>query len=270
MVEATLTIAPLLRAHMWRAAARAHRNTPVMLTATTFSQSASGWSSAGWRSPMPAPLTRTSMPPWRLATAAIAASTDASSPTSTACAEAALPSARAAGSAASPSRSRSATAAHAATKVAAVARPIPRAPPVTTATFPSRRNRVSGSSGIATLPRRPLGLLSYYSRIVPGSEKFADLVQGAIRSPRPGYLLVTLPNIWGHQCLRRGAPRFCRWAYHLLPTLPAGLTGEAVSRENPQAESNGHPPEIRQQLTRAMRHFWMGCRGWVGRRGRRG
>src|SRR5262249_13679811 len=143
--------------NMWRAAARAHRNTPVRLTWTTLSQSPSGWSTAGWRSPIPAPATRMSIPPCRAAIALIAASTAASSPTSAASAEAISPSSRAAASAAAASRSTSATAAPARTKISAVARPMPRAPPVTTATLPSRRNGSSARSGIVILPLSSLG-----------------------------------------------------------------------------------------------------------------
>jgi hypothetical protein len=42
MIEARLTMAPPPREIMLRAAIREHKNTPVKLTATTLSQSASG------------------------------------------------------------------------------------------------------------------------------------------------------------------------------------------------------------------------------------
>ena len=83
MIEAVLTIAPPFPAAiMWRAAARAHRKAPVMLTAMTFSQSSSGNSTEALRIAMPALLTRMSSCPAALTIAAKSVSTAASSLTS--------------------------------------------------------------------------------------------------------------------------------------------------------------------------------------------
>jgi hypothetical protein len=68
---------------MWRAASRAHRNTPVMFTATTLFQSASDSSVVGRRSAIPALLKSTSTRPCRFITSSNAAFTCVSSVTST-------------------------------------------------------------------------------------------------------------------------------------------------------------------------------------------
>ena len=89
MIEAVLTIAPPFpRAIMWRAALREQRNTPVMLTAMTFSHSSRGRSTEALRIAMPALLTRISICPASLTIAAKIFSIAASSLTSAACAEA--------------------------------------------------------------------------------------------------------------------------------------------------------------------------------------
>src|SRR3984893_16769543 len=114
---------------------------PVRLTAMTRSQSCGRISAIIARTVMPAPFTRTSMPPDASAMAAARAVRRARSATSTACA-AALPPLRAISaatpSAASAARSRTATRAPAAAKARHVAAPIPFPPPVTRATFPAK------------------------------------------------------------------------------------------------------------------------------------
>ena len=84
MIDAVLTMRPPRPpASMWRAASRAHRKTPVRLTATTLFQFSSVSSVVGWRMAMPALLKRTSTRPWRATTSANAAVTCVSSVTST-------------------------------------------------------------------------------------------------------------------------------------------------------------------------------------------
>ena len=84
MIEDMLTIEPDPAFSMCRAAVRAHRNTPVMLTSTTRCQSARSRSTAGRRIAIPALLTSPSMRPSAWATASNAATIRASSDTSTA------------------------------------------------------------------------------------------------------------------------------------------------------------------------------------------
>ena len=113
-----------------------------MLTDRTLSQSPSARSTAARRIAMPALLTRMSSRPSRSNVACTIASTLASSATSATMAVTRRPSARistAASSAVLLSRSASTTRAPATASVSAVSRPIPRAPPVTTATWSSRR-----------------------------------------------------------------------------------------------------------------------------------
>jgi len=84
MIEAVLMIRPPRPpASMCRAASRAHRNTPVMLTATTLFQSSRDSSVVGRRSAIPALLKSTSTRPWRFITSSNAAFTWDSSVTST-------------------------------------------------------------------------------------------------------------------------------------------------------------------------------------------
>ena len=74
---------PRWRLTMWRAARRAHKKTPVRLTASTAFQSLSSSSKEGWRMAMPALFTRQSICPVSATSSSIAAVTAASSLTST-------------------------------------------------------------------------------------------------------------------------------------------------------------------------------------------
>ena len=89
---------------------------------------------------MPAPLTRTSMPPKRSTVPARAVSTAPISDTSAVARATRPPPSRStdAASSASPSMSQSMTLAPEASRRSATARPIPRAAPVTTAVRPSK------------------------------------------------------------------------------------------------------------------------------------
>src|SRR6266545_1686349 len=120
---------------------RQHRNTPFRFTSITCRQASGGYSQSVWFGPvMPAFATRMSMAPSASAVAATAASTLAALETSTALvwtvpcpdSSAAVDSTRFA------SRSQRETAAPDARKRSAMARPIPCAPPVTTARLPAR------------------------------------------------------------------------------------------------------------------------------------
>ena len=148
MMEAVLTITPRRFGIMWRAAARAHKNTPVRLTLSTASQSARLNSSEGRRIARPALFTRLSMRPSLLAIAAMAASTADSSLTSTPCAAAKNPCALISSAtvlAALESRSNTCTRAPARAMPMAMPRPIPLPPPVITATLPSSEKARCGS-----------------------------------------------------------------------------------------------------------------------------
>ena len=87
---------------------------------------------------IPALLTRMSTPPNALDTATTAASIDAGSPTSKATPSAVPPSSLATASALACSRPQTATLAPAWTSACAMARPIPRVLPVTSAVLPDR------------------------------------------------------------------------------------------------------------------------------------
>src|ERR1700737_1727690 len=132
-----LTIAPPPCSRIRGAAALEHRNGPVRFTAMIRLQSASLVSSTGANTATPALLTRASSRPNRSITAAIAAATAAASETSQVIASVLFGSFSAATALAcsSPSMSSSATRHPSARKRLAVASPIPRAAPVTSATL---------------------------------------------------------------------------------------------------------------------------------------
>ncbi len=119
--------------------ARLQWKTPWQLTANTRPHSASETSTVWSESPpIPAEQTRTSSRPSSTSTRATASSTCCERVTSAAMASAPLPSSSAVAPASSAFRSRIATRAPPARSRSAAARPIPRAPPVTSATRPEK------------------------------------------------------------------------------------------------------------------------------------
>src|SRR6266566_1582647 len=116
----------------------------------------------------PALLTRTSIWPKSLSTALANASTCALTPTSQAYPRLPSPKALAVCSAAAPSREQSATLAPASMKARQMSCPIPRVPPVTSATFPVR-------SSCIRFPLCPAGSISARRAVVIGSSCFHEL-----------------------------------------------------------------------------------------------
>src|SRR6267378_5429118 len=121
-----------------RAAYLVIRNVPFMFVSTTESQSASLNRNSRLSLVNPALLTRTSIRPKSFSTALANASTWLPTPTSQAYPRVPSPKALAACSAAPPSREQSATLAPASMKALQMSCPMPRVPPVTSATFPVR------------------------------------------------------------------------------------------------------------------------------------
>ena len=120
---------------MWGMAARNPRYTPVRLTASSRFHSSTDHSWSGDWFPMPALLNRVVSPPMAAAAASTAPDRASGSVTSATCA---VPSISSATSwAASPLMSITATLAPSSAIRRAVARPMPEAPPVTTARRPS-------------------------------------------------------------------------------------------------------------------------------------
>ena len=158
-MEPRLITRPQPREHMPGPRARASRNGAFRFVSTTVSQSASSISSAGPRMLMPALLTRMSTVPKPPSTSATSRAISSDRFRSTAKAAQRLPVAREISCAAArqSSRVRLATATSAPTSARAwlIVRPSPRAPPVTSARRPSRRNRSSTLIVAALLPRRP-------------------------------------------------------------------------------------------------------------------
>src|SRR6185503_6617621 len=158
-IEVMLTMRPLLRAIMCGIACLAQRNAPVTFTASVRSQSARSMSTT--RSvgpPTPALLTRMSSPP---SSASVAATTDftAASSATSASAVATRPPALRISAAVASSVSRrvaaSITAAPSETKRSAIARPMPRPPPVMSATLPL--SRFTGGNLARAIPAALLG-----------------------------------------------------------------------------------------------------------------
>ena len=126
------TIAPLPRAAIGRPASCVQRKTPVRLTASTCCQVSSASSSSGPTAAVPAWATQTSMCPAPATQASTAARTSARRLTSPTTVIAREPSPAAARASSSPSRSNITTVAPSAWNRCAMARPMPRAAPVTT------------------------------------------------------------------------------------------------------------------------------------------
>src|SRR5215207_5769392 len=137
-IEPMFTIAPLRRSIICLPTAREQRHTPSTLTSHTARHSSSGTSSAGRWKQVPALLTSTSTGPSSAVTAASIASTLAESVMSVATAS--PPSSPATASERAASRAAIATRAPASPSALASASPMPRLPPVTTATLLSSRN----------------------------------------------------------------------------------------------------------------------------------
>ncbi len=132
-----LMILPPPASRISRPAAWPHSSAPVTLTASTRAKTSAGKSRNGASVAMPALFTSTSTRRQRAATAANAASTLARSATSSTIAHAVVAMgsiARATFSAAATSRSASTTAQPSSCSRRAIAAPIPRPAPVTTAT----------------------------------------------------------------------------------------------------------------------------------------
>src|SRR5918994_3945835 len=146
-IEQVLTIAARPERRRWGKAARVVRTRRRRLTPRTRRHSSMGVSSTVPWAPMPALLTRTSSPPQRSATAAMAAPTEVWSVTS-ATKGSGLSAPSTGSAAADGSRSRAATLAPRAASSRTVASPIPEPPPVTAATRPSN------SRGTARPPRQ--------------------------------------------------------------------------------------------------------------------
>jgi hypothetical protein len=136
-MDVMLTTAPPPCSRIRGAAALVHRNGPVRLTDRIRFQSASDVSSSGANTATPALLTNASSRPKRWLTLAIAAVTASASLTSQCSASvlSGLASAATAPCSNSPSISSSATCQPSARNRFAVASPMPRAAPVTSATF---------------------------------------------------------------------------------------------------------------------------------------
>mmetsp|Transcript_23308 Transcript_23308/g.74661 ORF Transcript_23308/g.74661 Transcript_23308/m.74661 type:complete len:209 (-) Transcript_23308:6-632(-) len=149
MIEPTLTMRPQPRCRMLLAHSRESTNGPTRFARSTCSNSAVANSSSVWRRLSPALLTRMSILPCSATSAATAATHCTSSPTSNATAEQ-----EAAGFLSSRRRRASSTVAGlvpvrtvcapCAASASAMAKPMPREAPVTSATLPS-----SGSDGEA-------------------------------------------------------------------------------------------------------------------------
>src|SRR5262249_2452876 len=132
--------------YIWRSTARVVRNAPSRWIASSFFHLANSNSTTGATIWMPALLTRTSIAPNALITAAIPASTCSSLATSMATPAARLPlasSSRAVASAAFRSRSAIAILAPSRAKTRAISLPMPLAAPVITATLSARRARLA-------------------------------------------------------------------------------------------------------------------------------
>src|SRR6266508_3831198 len=152
-MEPILMILPPARAIMTGATARARRNMEVRFVASTRSHSSSVTSTVFFSSVMPALLTRMSTGPSVVPTSRTAASISAARVTSSRKPPARLPGRRissAVFSAWSIERAQQATSAPAAPSASAMARPIPRLAPVTSATRPFKENQ----SGMSTRPSR--------------------------------------------------------------------------------------------------------------------
>src|SRR6266508_5012746 len=119
-------------------AARVQRKTPVRLTRSISSHSASSVASNFALCATPALLTRIARSRWRAMILSNAASIAVASPTSAVCQSQAVPISRAVCARRCASRPISVTVAPTATSRAAIARPMPRPPPVTTAWRPAR------------------------------------------------------------------------------------------------------------------------------------
>ena len=128
--EEMLTIEPPPRSVIGATAARMPRNTPVWLTAITWSQSASVWFSSRAVKPMPALLTSTSRPPKRSMVKAIADAHSSSLDTSRWVNTARSPIEAATASPLSTRTSPITTSAPSAANRRASASPCPRDPPV--------------------------------------------------------------------------------------------------------------------------------------------
>ena len=145
VTEAILTTRPQPLSTMPATIDCVHRNVPVAFTAMTRFQSSSDWLWRGADLTTPALLTSTSTRPMRSIAALVSLVTLSGSVTSTGTGHACTPSAR--NSVATPSisfslRAATTTAAPAAPSARAIAAPMPRPPPVTTAVFPSSVSRV--------------------------------------------------------------------------------------------------------------------------------
>src|SRR5437667_1436804 len=146
-----LTIDPRPARFIARKACLANSHAPFRSTANTRSHSASVISVASKYAFTPALFTSTSILPWPPTTASTVRTTSASTVTSAQANSMRRPPAASSPAAARPaasSRSIEVTAAPSAASFSTMARPMPRAPPVTSATLPARRPIVS-------LPPRP-------------------------------------------------------------------------------------------------------------------
>src|SRR5579875_1767521 len=208
--------------------ARTVRSPPSRSTSTTRSHSSAAILRTGaGRGAIPALATTTSTPPNRSPAAAIAREIAAASVTS-ACSPIALPvPSRAAASATSrPSRSMSATEAPRRTSARPQARPIPRAPPVITATRPDRLNTASAT----TPPPRPLRRLARDRQQHVG---------------RPDHGRELLERILGHPQRELRLARLIQGLGDLLthPPGPDGVQLDRIDRQPPAPE--GHRPRPR-------------------------
>jgi len=143
----TLTITPPPASIIARPQCFEQKKTPVRFTSRTSCQSSASIASAGTFRVMPALFTSTSTPPKRSTVRSMSSHTDDSSATSTGIAAVSTPvasaTALAARSPASSSRFATTTSAPASASARAIALPMPRLPPVTTAVRSSSENASS-------------------------------------------------------------------------------------------------------------------------------
>src|SRR5262245_46431697 len=142
-------------------------------------------SATGPKIPIPALLTRMSTPPARFSTSRNSRCTDSYARTSQATPNAAPPTSRAASSAAPAARAVSPTVAPSRARATAIPRPMPRFPPVTTATLPLRK--------LTGIPPRPIGPNESAARAENGSAALA--LSRAGRLDRPEHAPAALPRL---------------------------------------------------------------------------